>query len=93
MVKSVHHPHKSVTPDVIELTREAQDHHSGLFYLVGSQFKTVQYKGTNIPSLSPQPNPDGVHCLVLAGCLMANQPHRPGKTQPIPRLRRLPVRS
>jgi hypothetical protein len=37
------------------------------------------------------PDPGGVRCLVLAGCLTANQPLRPGKTQPIPRLRRLPV--
>ena len=88
--RSVHHPHRSASPDIIELIREAQDHRSGLLYLVHS---TLLYTFNGIlSSVCVQPSPDGVQWLVLAGCLLAGQPHRPGKTQPIPRLRRLPVR-
>ena len=32
--RSVHHPHRSTLPDIIELIQEAQDRRSGLLYLV-----------------------------------------------------------
>ena len=88
--RSVHHPHRSDSPDIIELIREAQDHRSGLLYLVHTTIQQSFYDTHMF--VSSQPNPDSVRCLVLAGCLLTDQPHRPGKIQPIPRLRRLPVR-
>lgn len=90
-LRSVHHPHKSTTPDIIELIREALDHRSGFFYLVYIHTDIHIFNVVTKLSFSTKPDPDGVRCLVLAGCLMADQPHRPGKIQPIPRLRRLPV--